>query len=216
MYDLFNPPPEDGKGNVGLTNREIDNVKGLKYVPNYVSKEEQEKLIAIIRQQPWLTDIKRRVQHYGYKYDYKARNIDYSMFLGDLPIWAATIAQRLHEDNYIEDQPDQVIVNEYLPGQGIANHVDCEPCFGETIISISLCSKCIMDFMHTRTKQKVEVLLEPGSLVVINDEARHIWKHGIPARKVDVYEGERIDRGLRLSMTFRKVILKGNQKFPVC
>ena len=27
---------------------------------------------------PWLSDLKRRVQHYGYKYDYRARAIDHT------------------------------------------------------------------------------------------------------------------------------------------
>ena len=35
-------------------------------------------------------------------------------------------------------------VNEYLPGQGIAQHVDCVPCFGGTVASLSLLSPCTM------------------------------------------------------------------------
>lgn len=48
-------------------------IEGLTYIPNYITKDE---LWSVIYQQSWLTDIKRRTQHYGYKYDYKARKTD--------------------------------------------------------------------------------------------------------------------------------------------
>jgi len=210
MYDLFNPPPSDLKerqGQVSILNN-VSEIDGLAYVPNFITEQEEKELVRAINAQPWLTDIKRRVQHYGYKYDYKARTINYSMFLGPLPDWVAAVAERLFQNNYIEEYPDQVIINEYLPGQGITNHIDCEPCFGETITSLSLGSHCIMDFNNIITGQKIEVMMEPRSLVVINGPARHIWTHGIAQRKSDVFQGVKYDRKLRVSLTFRKVILK--------
>ena len=65
--------------------------------------------------------------------------------------WAAELAQRLHHDGYGAQQPDQLIVNEDEPSQGIAGHVDCIPCFDDTILSISLGSACVMMFTHTRS-----------------------------------------------------------------
>jgi alkylated DNA repair dioxygenase AlkB len=212
MYDLFNPPPDNflsiNKLDTPIIMNEISIIQGLKYVPNFIDKLEVENFIESINAEPWLTDIKRRVQHYGYKYDYKARSIDYSMFIGKLPSWARTIAQRVFDEKLINVIPDQLIINEYEPGQGIANHIDCEPCFGDTIISISLGSSCVMDFIHVKTKQKVEVMLESGSLVVLQGEARHNWTHGIAQRKTDNFSGIKTERRLRISMTFRKVRLK--------
>ncbi|NBV09270.1 MAG: alpha-ketoglutarate-dependent dioxygenase AlkB [Flavobacteriia bacterium] len=187
---------------------DIKAISGLTYIPNFIDKLEVKFFIDAINSEPWLSDIKRRVQHYGYKYDYKARSIDYSMFIGQLPSWAMTMAQRLFDEKHISELPDQLIINEYEPGQGIANHVDCEPCFGDTIISISLGSSCVMDFINLRTKQKVEVMLESGSLVVLSGEARHKWTHGIAQRKTDNFNGVKTNRRLRISMTFRKVTLK--------
>jgi len=184
-------------------------INDLNYVPCFISKPEQDALWSAINQQPWLGDIKRRVQHYGWKYDYKARNIDYSMYLGELPDWAKNIAKRLHKDGYITEEPDQLIVNEYQPGQGIANHIDCEPCFTNVVISISLGSPIVMDFIHKRSREKIAVLLEPGSLVVVADESRYQWTHGIAARKKDEFHGRKFDRRLRISLTFRKVIVDG-------
>jgi alkylated DNA repair dioxygenase AlkB len=185
----------------------IAKVSGLKYIPEFITKEEHEQLWRAINSETWLTDLKRRVQHYGWKYDYKARSIDYSMYLGELPNWAQHFGDRLFQAGHLSKIPDQLIINEYQPGQGIANHVDCEPCFGETIISVSLGSNCVMDFINLKTKEKLEVMLEPRSLVVISGEARHKWTHGIAARKTDNFNGVKFERRLRISMTFRNVIL---------
>lgn len=182
-------------------------IPGLIYVANYLSPREQTQFLNTIDQQIWLTDLKRRVQHYGYRYDYKTRSIDPAMYLGALPAWIAPLAERLYADTYIAVVPDQVIINEYQPGQGIADHVDCLPCFGDTILSITLGSACVMNYTHIRTKTVVPVLLEPGSLIVMDGEARTLWKHGIPARKTDEYGGWTIVRKRRVSMTFREVIL---------
>lgn len=189
-------------------------IPGLQYLPNYVSPALEAELIATIDQQLWLTDLKRRVQHYGWRYDYRAKRIDPSSRIGALPEWIAEHAMRLHRDGLIASEPDQVIINEYLPGQGIASHIDCEPCFGETVISLSLGSVCVMNFTHARTKQHVPLLMERGSLVVMEGEARHDWKHGILPRKADDFGGQRIERGRRLSLTFRTVILSSQPTPP--
>jgi alkylated DNA repair dioxygenase AlkB len=181
-------------------------ISGLTSRPGYISSAEVAQWIAQIDAQPWLTDLKRRVQHYGYRYDYKSRRIDPDMYLGALPSWIAPLAQRLFEEGYSPAPLDQVIVNEYLPGQGIAPHVDCIPCFGESIISLSLGGPCVMAFSPLPSGADVPLLLESGSLLVMQGEARYRWKHGIPARKSDVIAGQVIPRGRRLSLTFRQVI----------
>jgi len=186
---------------------QVQEVSGLQYIPNYIPEHEHQDLLATIDQQPWLTDLKRRVQHYGYRYDYKSRVVHSTSFLGPLPGWVVPMAERLHRDNLIEIVPDQVIVNEYHPGQGIASHVDCIPCFGDTIISLSLGSPCVMIYTRIRDSREVPILLEPRSLVVMQSESRHQWKHGILKQKNDVYNRQIIKRGRRVSITFRKVIV---------
>ena len=69
--------------------------QGLKYVPNFLSPEEQRATLKCIDDEPWLKDLSRRVQHYGYRYDYRARRVDKSMHIGDLPFWAKVISDRL-------------------------------------------------------------------------------------------------------------------------
>ena len=149
------------------------------------------------------------MQHYGYRYDYRSRTVGRDSYLGPLPGWAAQLAARLVDDTPVEREPDQLIINEYLPGQGISAHVDCVPCFGDVVLSISLGSSCVMTFTDPTTGTGVPVLLEPGTLVVMSGDARYRWRHSIAARKADVVDGRRIERGRRVSLTFRTVVVEG-------
>ena len=184
---LFNIPPEA-----------VPDIPGLEYLPDFISAEEERALMKAIDGQPWLNDLKRRVQHYGYKYDYKERAVKPDSYLGPLPDWLGPVTHKL------PFKPDQAIVNEYEPGQGISAHIDCVPCFGATIASLSLGSGAIMQFSNRNEKQ--EIYLEPRSLIVLSGEARFRWAHAIPARKSDTLGGFKIDRSRRLSLTFRTVL----------
>lgn len=184
-------------------------VPRLEYRSQYVDAGEHDALLAAIDAVPWAEDLKRRVQHYGYRYDYRRRSVDGSAALGPLPGWADRFAVRLLQDGITSHKPDQLIVNEYLPGQGIAPHIDCEPCFGDTLCSLSLGAPCVMLLTHVETGRQEPILLEPCSLLILQGEARYAWKHGIPARKADLHEGHAVKRGRRVSLTFRTVILDG-------
>ena len=160
-------------------------IPGLTYIPNYITSAQETALLNIIDAQPWLLDLKRRVQHYGWKYDYKAMNITNDQKLGPLPEWLQNYCNKLQQDGIFAKTPDQVIINEYQPGQGISPHIDVLS-FGDTIASLSLGSACVMEF--TSEENKVPVLLESCSLVVLSYDARYKWKHAIPARKIDKYQ----------------------------
>ena len=183
------------------------NISGLSYIPNFVSAQEQDFLLSQVDRQPWLMDLKRRVQHYGYKYDYKARTVRNDAYLGSLPDWLLSISKRLHDDGIFPLVPDQVIVNEYLPGQGISAHIDCVPCFAGTIASLSLGSPCIIDFFNPKTSERKSIMLEERSLIVLSGPARYEWQHAIPSRKSDIINGVKSVRVRRVSLTFRNVVL---------
>ena len=177
-------------------------IPGLAYIPDYITEAQQAYVIEEIDKHPWSTELKRRVQHYGYKYDYTYKNINESMKVEGLTPWMLFYASKL--TNFFSIPPDQAIVNEYTPGQGIARHIDCRPCFQNTIASLSLLSPCVMEFTSKADKtDKRELILEPRSLLVLRDEARYNWFHGIPARKKD----DGVERSRRVSVTFRNVIL---------
>jgi alkylated DNA repair dioxygenase AlkB len=178
-------------------------IRGLVYLPQFLPTEEQVRVLAEIDRAPWLSDLRRRVQHYGYKYDYRARSINHSMRVGPLPPFAVEVVQRLMSCGLITEFPDQAIVNEYQPGQGIGAHVDCETCFQSTIVTVSLGSSCEMDFVSLESREIRSTLLEPGSALVLRDAGRYRWMHRIMARTSD----HGVPRGRRVSLTYRNVIL---------
>lgn len=178
-------------------------IPGLRYIPNFITQQHEDMIVADIDSRPWSEGLKRRVQHYGYEYNYLRRQIDVSMKAAPLVPWMVAYSKLLVKKGIFLIEPDQVIMNEYEPGQGIFNHIDCPPCFKDNIISISLLSGCLMQF-H-KGKQKLGLYLEPRSLLLLSGEARYEWTHGIPARKKD---GD-IPRSRRISATFRTVILGG-------
>lgn len=183
-------------------------VPGLKYVARIVSEPDEARLLASVDAAAWLSDLKRRVQHYGYRYDYKARKVDPSMYLGTLPDWVRPLAARLVADGYMSAAPDQLIVNEYEPGHGITPHVDCIPCFGPIVCSITLGSPCVMELSEDDGDGFESLVLERGSLLVLASEARYKWRHAIPGRKTDQIDGRSVARGRRISLTFRTVLLE--------
>jgi len=181
-------------------------ILGLRYIADFVSEQEQKDLIQIIDSQSWDKSLTRRVQQYGYKYDYTKKTVDSSLYLGALPDWLSPYLQRLLDQKIFADVPDQVIINEYLPGQGISRHLDCVPCFKDTIASISLGSTCMMEFEHISSHKKGSMMLGPLSLLFLSGEARYQWMHSIPARLSDKLGEEVIVRERRVSLTFRNVI----------
>jgi alkylated DNA repair dioxygenase AlkB len=167
---------------------------GLRYLSDYVSPAEEQALVAAIDALPWNTEWKRRRQPYGAGYGG-----------GDgvpIPQWGRRLADRMLADGVTDAPFDQMLVNEYTPGQGIAMHRDYAP-FGRTVVSLTLLSACVMDFRHVATGRRESLLLEPRSLLVLSDEARYEWEHGIAPRKRDVWHGQRLLRGRRLSVTLR-------------
>ena len=54
---------------------ELRHISGLNYIDEFINQEEEVNLIQLIDAMPWRNDLKRRVQHYGYIYDYKSRKI---------------------------------------------------------------------------------------------------------------------------------------------
>jgi alkylated DNA repair dioxygenase AlkB len=178
-----------------VTAADVPPLPGLRYLPGYLSESEEHALAEAIDGMPWNTEWRRRRQPYGAGYGSAAP-------APPIPEWGRRLADRLFADGFTDVPFDQMLVNEYLPGQGIAPHRDYAP-FGRTVASLSLLSPCVMDFRHSRTGRTEHLLLERRSLLVLSDEARYEWEHGIAPRKKDVWQGARVDRRRRLSVTFR-------------
>lgn len=176
---------------------------GVGVIPDWITPAQEAALAAFLDAGEWSGELKRRVRHFGYRYDYRARSATRDSRIGPLPEALQGLAERMVAEGLFAAVPDQVIANEYLPGQGISAHVDCEPCFGEVVASLSLLSACEMRFGRPESGETRAVMLPPRSLLVLAGPARSKWTHAIPARRSDVSGDVRVMRGRRVSLTFR-------------
>ncbi|MQA39957.1 hypothetical protein GEV02_17545 [Rugamonas sp. FT29W] len=177
---------------------------GLSIVENFITDESERYLLDAIDDLPWNTTMARRVQHHGWRYDYKAKKVDPASYLGPLPDWASELAERLLMAGYVPEMPDQVIVNEYVGMQGISKHIDCPSCFRGPVVTISLGETWEMVFSREEQsgqQEKYRVMLPRRSAVVLDGESRSLWSHEIAKKKTD--DGRQRNR--RVSITFRKV-----------
>jgi alkylated DNA repair dioxygenase AlkB len=173
-------------------------IPGLTYVPEYLSAAEEESLCRAIDASIWDTSWDRRRQPYGAAYGTGREPAP------PIPKWGLRLAERLFAERFSDRVFDQMLVNEYLPGQGISLHRDYEP-YDRTVVSLSLLSACRMDFRRTADGRRESMVLAPRSLLVLSDEARYEWEHGIARRKSDIVNGRRMPRSRRLSVTFRSL-----------
>lgn len=92
------------------------------------------------------------------------------------------------------------LLNLYHSGaEGMAWHSDSEKDLKKngTIASLSLGAERKFSFKHKRTNQKVEMLLEHGSLLLMKNETQEHWQHRLPPSK-------RITSA-RINLTFRNI-----------
>ena len=198
-----------------------DAPEGLILVKDFVSAEEEAELLKFLDGQTWDEGIKRRVQHYGFAFDYTTRSVNPSFSaVTEIPEIFQKLFQRL-VDAGVPHMPDQITVNEYTPGIGIKPHVDTHSAFTDGISSLSLGSAVAFDMReqpnpspnngnnNNEVERRYSVGLLPRSLLIMTGESRYSWVHGISARKTDVFDGELKKRGRRISITFRKVLDAG-------
>ncbi|PRW57369.1 alkylated DNA repair alkB-like protein 8 [Chlorella sorokiniana] len=185
-------------------------IPGLSCHPDFVSAEEAAELLREAdAQQHWQCLARRRVLHFGAAFDYEARDVGAPQ--QPIPPAARRIADR------IQQLPgavaiDQLTVNEYGPGVGIAPHVETHAAFTGAIVSLCLGGPAVMVFRRDGHSPRA-LFLPPRSLLVMADEARYAWQHYIPHRKSDLVasaggagEPEVVPRAeRRVSFTFRQV-----------
>ena len=174
---------------------------GAVIVPDFVTPAEEERLLLRIGQAPWMTELSRRVQHYGWRYDY--RGASRPVAAAPFPRWTAVMADRLRA-HFGGALPVQCIVNEYRPGQGIGMHADHAQ-FGPVVASLSLAADWPMRFRPRAVRPYARdglpgdevVVLPRRSVLVLAGAARSAWMHGID-RTATACEA-----ATRLSATFR-------------
>ena len=183
--------------------RDTDSIfaHGSVIVPDFVTPAEEARILLRIAEAPWLAELRRRVQHYGFRYDYAGGGS--RVPAPTFPRWATAMAQRLRA-HFAGALPVQCIVNEYEPGQGIGMHADHHD-FGPVVGSLSLGASWPMRFRRRDTRPYArdalpgdEVAVLPRrSVLVLAGAARHRFMHGID--RADTAR----ETATRISATFR-------------
>lgn len=200
------------------------------YQPNFITEEEEKRLIECVYAAPkpkWQQLSNRRLQNWGGLPHPKG------MLAETIPEWLMQYVQRVSNlDLFGDKKPNHVLVNEYLPGQGIMPHTD-GPLFHPVITTISLGSHTVLNFhedLHLKDtlgedtslnsmkhrRKIMSVLLEPRSLLVVKDDLYKNHLHSIEELKCDEISeliinpgihktGDLLERKTRISLTIRHV-----------
>ena len=141
---------------------------------------------------------KRKVAWYGDEaYRYRYSGTDKSAYA-----WTAELLQ-LKEmiENILGETFNSCLLNLYHSGaEGMAWHSDGETDLKKqgAIASLSFGAERKFAFKHKQTKEKVDVFLEHGSLLVMKDTTQMHWLHRLPPTK-------KIQTA-RINLTFRTIV----------
>lgn len=185
-------------------------IPGFLIYPDFISETLEQQLIAEIDAQPWMVDYSRRLQYYGFRNELEE---PYPLIAIPLriPPTINELARKIHADKYLKYCPDQVIINEYQPGEGIRPHKD-RNYYENQICGINLASGCVMRFTNGKNGEVLDIEIPRRSLYIMQDDARKKWNHSIPPRKKDLINGTIRHRERRVSITYRKVKLSKVQQ----
>ncbi|MDB5020553.1 MAG: Alpha-ketoglutarate-dependent dioxygenase AlkB [Pedobacter sp.] len=178
-------------------------LSGLFLYPDFIDEIREKQLLTEIDNQTWIVDYLRRLQYYGYRNELD-KPYDLIPFPIPMPPLIYQLSQEIVEQKILFQQPDQVIINEYVPGEGIKPHKD-RAYYENQICGVNLGSGCIMRFIRGKNQEVIDIEIPRRSLYVMQDDARKKWKHAIPPRKKDNIDGRLQHRERRVSITYRKV-----------
>jgi alkylated DNA repair dioxygenase AlkB len=160
---------------------------GLLYVSDFLSAPDQARLVDAIGAMPLehaqykQFTAKRRVIHFGGRYDFSTQELLASEPIPDvlLPLRAQLAAVAA----VAPEAFSHAMVAEYRPGTQLGWHRDV-PDF-EIVAGVSLGSAARMQFRpyppaERLRKHYLNLLLEPGSIYVLRDSARWGWQHRVP------------------------------------
>lgn len=95
---------------------------------------------------------------------------------------------------------NSVLLNRYRDGNdSISWHTDAEPELGKNpiIASVNFGDTRKFQLRHIKTKEKLEIELSHGSLLIMQGELQHFWQHQVPKTKELKTE--------RINLTFRVI-----------
>ncbi|KAF4710385.1 Alkylated DNA repair protein alkB 8, partial [Perkinsus olseni] len=107
---------------------------GLTVIPDFITEDEEKRLLAVVDEGDWDETIRRRVQHFGHAFNYAFLRAENADLRGEasMPAYTDELVRRIRANSVDEArdfEPDQLTINEYTPGVGIAFHVDTHSAF---------------------------------------------------------------------------------------
>nr|GMD68800.1 alpha-ketoglutarate-dependent dioxygenase alkB homolog 6 [Ipomoea batatas] len=132
----------------------VGSVPTVIYIPNFIGDTEEEQIAKNIYGAPvskWKSLKNRRLQNWGGVVHEKG------LIAQDLPPWLTRITQRIQEETGLFPSAiNHVLINEYLPDQGIMPHQD-GPAYYPVVAILSLGSPVVMDFtLHPNLRSSTE------------------------------------------------------------
>ncbi|KAJ9558851.1 hypothetical protein OSB04_013465 [Centaurea solstitialis] len=183
-----------------LNKFKVGSIPTLFYIPDFISDSDQKLLLNHIYTAPvskWKSLKNRRLQNWGGIVHEKG------LLPQNLPPWLTKITKRINEESCLYPSAiNHVLINEYLPNQGIMPHQD-GPAYFPVVAILSLGSPVVMDFTphsslidnksdiddrglaegsdheHLHNHSPFSVALMPGSLLIFKDTAYSGYLHGI-------------------------------------
>lgn len=189
------------------------------YIPNFITPEEESNILKNVYAAPkpkWTCLSHRRLQDYGGVPHEKG------MITEPIPAWLSKHMEKIDNLNVFDGKKsNQVLVNEYLPNQGIMPHTD-GPLFHPTVTTISCGSHTILNFLENNEHREniCTLLLERCSLVIIKNLMYSMYLHSIKEVDFDIIDegcvnlpncakryfvGNKLKRDTRISLTIRNV-----------
>lgn len=161
-----------------------NDIPGLYYVENFLSKDELNSLNKIINDDIHFSSItsssnSRRVAHFGYHYSYDRSGLKEAQCIPDelAKIVSPERINSILRKKLLEKDFDQLIINEYKPGQKIAYHTDHTKQFGSIIACITIGQSVKINFKNENQIKQITPI--NGSLYIMTDESRYNWKHSL-------------------------------------
>ena len=147
----------------------------------------------------------RKFKHFGYSYDYKNGNVkkineQIPQFIFDIKHRIEPLVKQISNKQKINF--NQCIINHYLPNHGISKHID-HINFGPIIACGTIGSGT--NIIFRKGEESKSLYVEKNSIYIMSDEARYLWTHEIQPKEYDIIDNIKINRDVRVSVTFRDV-----------
>ncbi|KAK0200739.1 hypothetical protein DFS33DRAFT_1072244 [Desarmillaria ectypa] len=209
---------------VDLQKYSVRECDGLYYVPDFVTEEEETYLVRKIKESPqqkWKQLANRRLQLLGG--EITPKNVLVSQPLPSIVnklVLSPDIISRLRGTGAFKSsphgEPNHIILNEYLPGQGIMPHED-GPAYHPIVATISLGSHAVFHYYRYTPEENgdepltngrtidntpaLSVLLEPRSAVITTETPYKEYLHGIEGIETDTIRAADATEGSKFTNT---------------